>query len=83
MEKSNSLLGKLKYSFREPGEWGIRCDWTANLGNNSGYLEPALTWEHRPFNIEAGYGSFLGDKEAFWGSYRNNSRMFVKGIYSV
>lgn len=83
MEKSNSLLGKLKYSFREPGEWGIRCDWTANLDNNSGYLEPALTWEHRPFNIEAGYGSFLGDKEAFWGSYRNNSRVFRKGMYSV
>ena len=77
---NNSLLGKLKYTFTEPREWGIRCDWTANMSNGSGYMEPALTWERSPFNIEAGYGWLLGDKETFWGSYSDNSRVFVKGM---
>lgn len=78
---NNSLLGKLKYAFTEPKEWGIRCDWMINLDNNSRFLNSALTWERSPFNIEMGYEWFLGDKETFWGSYKNNSRVFVKGIY--
>lgn len=76
-----NVLGKLKYNVDDTREWSFKLEGSYNLRDRDSYIEPSIAWSRFAITIEAGVDIMDGRADTFWGTYRNNSRIFVKGAY--
>jgi hypothetical protein len=78
---NNAILGKVTYSFDDSNTWKAKLTGVYNLNDHDSYIEPAVTWSKRDFNIEAGVDVMSGPRDTFFGGYSQNDRFFITMTY--
>jgi len=78
---SNSIIGKLKYSFDDSKEWTLKLDGTYNFEHKDSYLQPGLIWKRGNLETELGADLFYGTMDSFFGGYGSNDRVYLKVAY--
>ena len=78
---NNAVMAKVAYSFDGERIWTIKLEGSYNLGDKDSFLEPAIVWRKRSFELEAGIDILSGGKSRFFGGYRRNDRFYSKLTY--
>ncbi|MFA5029918.1 MAG: hypothetical protein WC518_04285 [Patescibacteria group bacterium] len=73
-----ALLYRIKYTPNDTGRWSVELSGSLNLEHGDAYFEPSLTWRKDDFEVKAGLGVPLGEKDTFMGQYRENPRCFAE-----
>lgn len=87
----NSIVGRLEVKFTDD----VMINWSGSYSfdfDRNGddvvddmrnyYYQVLLTWKlNDSYTIKTGTDSMWGNKDSFWGRFRNNDRFFVKLIY--
>jgi len=71
----------VSYSLDATKEWTIKIEGAVNLGESDVYIEPALIWRKRSVEFELGFDIMAGNRDTFWGGYRDNDRIYSKLTY--
>lgn len=74
---NNALLSRLRYTFSDSSRWSFTLENSFNLGQHDSYLEPSLVYKGSDYEIKAGLDLLFGTKDTFFGSYRDNNRLFT------
>jgi hypothetical protein len=77
----NCITTKVSYSLDATKEWTIKIEGAVNLGESDVYIEPALIWRKRSVEFELGFDIMAGNRDTFWGGYRDNDRIYSKLTY--
>lgn len=79
---NDSIMGKISYTFDPQKRWSVKVRGNYNLREGDSFVEPAIAWRGDRVEIEAGVDVMSGPIRSFWGSYKDNDRVFLKMTFS-
>lgn len=72
-------MGKTKYGLDDSREWSLKLEGSYNSEKRDSYIQPAVAWKRGNMEVEAGWDIFSGASDSFFGGFKQNDRVFVKG----
>jgi hypothetical protein len=69
---------KSHYIFDSEKRWTVKIEGSFKLNKNDSYLEPAIVWRYKRAEVEGGVDILMGQKNTFFGGYKENKRIYLK-----
>jgi hypothetical protein len=74
----NAIMIKSHYIFDSEKRWTVKIEGSFKLNKNDSYLEPAIVWRYKRAEVEGGVDILMGQKNTFFGGYKENKRIYLK-----